>query len=201
VISRTVSTLTGLLLLAGATGCGTGPQDTYTQNNGSYLRLPGQWELFSGTDIVRAQDPEAALADGVDMRGFALGTDDAAVVLNSSDTPAGLLLTAAIPEGVTAEMDRAVVITNLNELIGSGGATVVEEFAPITAGDGARGERGTFDVPDLDGDVMRLTQLTVTDEDRTRVWVLIVGCSTECHERQKGLVNEIATTWKVEPKR
>jgi hypothetical protein len=157
--------------------------------------------LFTGEQIVRSQDPKAELADGIDMRGFALGSDDASVVLNSTDIPAGIILTAAIPEGVTSEMDRAVVVTNLNELLNTGGATLVEEFTPLAPEGGLVGERSTFDVPDIDGDVMRLTQLTVTDEARTRVWVLIVGGSTECHESQRALVKEITTTWKVEQER
>jgi hypothetical protein len=189
------------LLLLGLSGCVTGPKDTYTQNAGSYLRLPGQWQLFTGEEIVRSQDPKAALAEGIDMRGFALGSNDPSVVLNSTDTPAGIILTAAIPEGVTAEMDRGVVITNLNELLSTGGATLVQGFTPTDLGSGTVGERATFDVPDIDGDVMRLTQLTVTDEERTRVWVLIVGCNIECHESQRGLVTEITNTWKVETKK
>jgi hypothetical protein len=201
VITRAHRLTAILLALLAVSACTGGPRDTYTQNAGSYLRLPGEWELFTGEELVRSQDPEGELADGIEMRGFALDSDDPSVVLNSTDKLGGLLLSTAIPDGVTAEADRSVIITNLSELLATGEARLVEDFISFDAGNGVVGERATFDVPDADGDVMRLTQLTVTDEDRTRVWVLLVGCSTVCHERQSGLVENITTTWKVEPKR
>jgi hypothetical protein len=197
VITPTARALLVTMGLLALVGCG-GPRDSYAQTPGSYLKLPGQWQLFSGSEIVTSQDPSAEVPEGIDMQGFAIGEAPVTSVLNSSDDLAGLLLNSPIPEGVTKDMDRAIVITNLNDLIVNGGAGVVSDFTTFDAGADMVGERATFDVPDTDGDVMRLTQITVTDEQRTQVRVLIVGCNTVCHERHLGLMEKIITTWKVE---
>jgi hypothetical protein len=200
VTSRIVRLLTVLSLFVTLTACTGGPRDTYTQNNGSYLKLPGEWELFTGPEIVLAQNPDAELAQGVQIGGFALGSDDPNVVMSGTEFPAGILLSAAIPEGTAPELDRVVVVSNLDELITAGQAKVVEDFTTFESGDTTIGMRAVFDIPDLDGDLMRLTQLTVTDKERTQIWVLIVGCTPECFESQRALIDKISSTWKVEPK-
>jgi hypothetical protein len=183
------------------TGCGASPSSTYTGDDGSYLRLPGVWTLFDGLTILRQTDPDAELADGVYINGFALGQDDPAVVLTAADAPTGMLLSADIPEGSTADMDKTVIINNLNELLANGAAKAVEEFRTFEPDSKGNGERGILDINDVNGKSMRMLQMTVTDPDRGRIWVLAITCNTQCFTENKKLIEDISTTWKVDTKR
>ncbi len=183
------------------TACGASPSATYTGADGSYLRLPGEWNLFDGKTLLRQSDPEAEVADGVYLMGFALEADDPSAVLTSNDTLTGMLLSSDIPDGSTPEMDRNVLISNLGQLLALGTAQAVEDFSSFDPGGTAVGERAVIDINDASGEPMRLLQMIVTNEDRSRIWVLAITCTPECFTEQKDLIENIATTWKVDTKR
>jgi hypothetical protein len=182
-------------------GCGSSPSATYTGGDGSYLRLPGTWNLFDGNSIIQATDPEGSVSEGVYISGFSLGSKDAATILTSSTQPNGLILSTDIPEGATAENDRAILISNINEMLETGVASVIDDYKSFVTSDGVTGERSVIDVVDVNGKPMRLLQQMITNKERTRIWVLAVGCNKECFVKETEIIEQIAKIWKVDVKR
>lgn len=202
VITRILASLAVLSLSSVVfTGCGASPSSTYTGTDGSYVRLPGTWTLFDGDTILRVTDPEASVVEGVYLAGFAFGTDDPSAVLRGGDKPAGLLLSTDIPEGAEIDADRSIIVSNLNEMLSMGAASFVEDYSSFETVDGLVGERSVIDMMDYNGDRMRLLQQMVTDDERTHIWVLAVGCSVTCFEKKEEVIRDIAQNWKVDPKR
>jgi len=183
------------------TGCGSPPSSTYTGGDGSYLRLPGTWNLFDGNSVVQATDPEGSVSEGVYISGFALGSKDPATILTSSSKPNGLILSTDIPEGATVENDRAILISNINEMLETGLADIIEDYKSFVTSDGVMGERSVIDVVDVNGKPMRLLQQMITDKERTRIWVLAVGCNKKCYMKETETIEQIAKIWKVDLKR
>lgn len=182
------------------TGCGVSPSSTYTGGDGSFIRLPGNWSIFDGNQVLQASDPEATVSEGVYLSGFALGSTDPSDIITSSSQPTGLLLSTDIPEGTPTDADRQIVITNLADMFASGTATFVEKYRPFTTADGVAGERSVVDITAVDGKQMRLLQQTITNPERTRIWVLAVACSTTCYKEDNGTIENIAQNWKVDVK-
>lgn len=176
------------------------PRSTYTGGNGSFLKLPGKWSLYSGKTLVEAQDASAVLAEGTNLYGFSKSAISAADVVTSSDDVAGILLSAPLLKGATSDIIRGGLVTNIVELLATGVAKANEDFTPIDIGTEIKGERAVLDVSDRNGKKMRLLQITATNKDLTRVWVLGLACSIKCFENQKELIESIASNWKVEIK-
>ena len=198
-ITATVAAILAIFMLL--TGCGSTPSSTYTGGDGSYLRLPGTWNLFDGNSVIQATNPEGSVSEGVYISGFSLESKDAATVLTSSSKPNGLILSTDIPAGATTDNDRAILFPNINELLKSGVANIIDDYKTFVTSDGVEGERSVIDVVDVNGEPLRILQQMITNEERTRIWVLAVGCSKDCYINETKLIEQIAKVWKVDVKR
>jgi hypothetical protein len=208
-----------LLVVLGAVFAGACGDSKYTYlANGdeqTYLRVPKAWKTFElSTERADRIDPQYAedvellwnialdAGDGEGTAHIVALTDLEAEAL---DDPAGtvsvyqvqgnfaqsLSLTSAraIPLGV----DPLQVPDDVKDLV------EIIDFQPLAPNDGLQGGRVTFNLrPNDAADWRTYDIVTAFDQTRFRMYVLTVGCSAECFEREQADIDEVVSSWKVD---
>jgi hypothetical protein len=215
--SRQGPAVAGLVLLAAVllAGCGA-PRYTYVKNSADhlYVKIPASWHSIDQEDLDDAigLDPaEDASSRGLWLQGYdAADTPSPLHLFGSSATePAVLVSVQQVPEasrgGLSLDGLRDFFFpvsptarqNNQNpQLTGFG----LMSDDVLTPGDGLRGVHTVFRYSLGGGPPQMMDQTGYLNDDASKVYLLLVRCSTTCYKERHGEIADVVSSFTIREK-
>ena len=215
--SRLGPAVAGLVLLAAVVlaGCGA-PSYTYVKNSADhmYVKIPASWHSIDEKDLDDAigLDPaEDASSRGLWLQGYdAAETPSPLHLFGSSATePAALVSVQKVPEtsrgGLSLDGLRDFFFpvsptarqNNQNPQL-SGFGLVSDDV--LTPGDGLRGVHTVFRYSLGGGAPQMIDQTGYLNDDASKVYLLLVRCSTTCYKDRHGEIENVVSSFTIREK-
>ena len=215
--SRQGPAVAGLVLLAVVVlaGCGA-PAYTYVKNSADhmYVKIPASWHSIDEKDLDDAigLDPaEDASSRGLWLQGYdAAETPSPLHLFGSSATePAALVSVQKVPEtsrgGLSLDGLRDFFFpvsptarqNNQNPQL-SGFGLVADDV--LTPGDGLRGVHTVFRYSLGGGAPQMIDQTGYLNDDASKVYLLLVRCSTTCYKDRHGEIENVVSSFTIREK-
>jgi hypothetical protein len=195
----------GVAVLA---ACGdSGFQYVKSSSDGSYLKVPDDWQLYDTEEVLAAQTGQTVTSDLDDDNGWAVAFDAAPepTVLNvvslSADHPTGV--TQVRPITTFQQHDEASLksLRNLDfavdDLLSTGDAELMRS-EELQTDAGHWGTRNVFAVRNPQGERIVIDQTAYYDQGATKVFSLTMSCSAACYADNEGTIDEIVESWTLE---
>ena len=215
--SRQTPAAAGLVLLAAVllVGCGA-PAYTYVKNSADhmYVKIPAGWHSIDQKDLDDAigLDP----AEDASSRGLWLQAYDAAktpsplhLFGSSATDPAALVSVQQVPEssrgGLSLDGLRDFFFPvsptarqNSQNPQLSGFGLVTDDV--LTPGDGLRGVHTVFRYSLSGGPPQMMDQTAYLNDDASKVYLLLVRCSTTCYKDRHGEIGNVVSSFTIREK-
>ena len=207
----------GLVLLAAAllAGCGA-PRYTYVKNSADhmYVKIPASWHSIDQKDLDNAigLDPaEDASSRGLWLQGYDAADTPSALHLfgSSAPEPAVLVSVQQVPQasrgGLSLDGLRDFFFpvsptarqNNQNpQLTGCG--LLADDV--LTPGDGVRGVHTVFRYRLGGGPPQMMDQTGYLNDDASKVYLLLVRCSTTCYKDRHGEIENVVSSFTIREK-
>lgn len=206
-IARGLAAL-GLLVL---TGCATSGY-TYVANDdlGTYFRVPDDYEVFAADEVM-----EAVLGELPDEEADAILAREWAVAFDASDEPAvdRFITQIADPSDELAGYARVRTLgaeerltysleSLRTELIPAqqvqvlGDRLELRDIAEVSQ-DGGQGLKLTIAV-EMPAGTLVFDQVGLVDDRTSRVYLLAMGCSSDCYDANRDTIADISDSWTIE---
>ena len=215
--SRQGPAAAGLVLLAAVVlaGCGA-PAYTYVKNSADhmYVKIPASWHSIDEKDLDDAigLDPaEDASSRGLWLQGYdAAETPSPLHLFGSSATePAALVSVQKVPEtsrgGLSLDGLRDFFFPvsptarqNSQNPQLSGFGLVADDV--LTPGDGLRGVHTVFRYSLGGGAPQMIDQTGYLNDDASKVYLLLVRCSTTCYKDRHGEIENVVSSFTIREK-
>ena len=209
---RRVITLIGAGLVAVGllAGCANSGYDyVKSSSDRTYFKVPSRWTLYDEKDLA-----DRFNADLTDAQRAQLLDDTWRVAFDASPTPTlrHLLETGAKdPSGValvrTLTFDDADTVSlsalrnyffDVDTALQDGTGEVVT-YEDLQLDGGFRGSHLVANLTMSDGGVMTIDQTLLLDQATTKLYALIVSCSTVCYEHNTKQIKQVVDSWTVRP--
>ena len=215
--SRQGPAVAGLVLLAAVVlaGCGA-PSYTYVKNSADhmYVKIPASWHSIDEKDLDDAigLDPaEDASSRGLWLQGYdAAETPSPLHLFGSSATePAALVSVQKVPESSRGALSLdglrdfffpvspTARQNNQNPQL-SGFGLVADDV--LTPGDGLRGVHTVFRYSLGGGAPQMIDQTGYLNDDASKVYLLLVRCSTTCYKDRHGEIENVVSSFTIREK-
>jgi hypothetical protein len=207
----------GLLLMASVVlaGCGA-PAYTYVKNSADhmYVKIPASWHSIDQRDLQDAigLDP----AESAESRGLWLQAYDAAdtpsplhLFGSSATEPAALVSVQQVPETSRGRLS----LDGLRDLFFPVSPTARQQSQNprltgfglttddvLTPGDGVRGVHTVFRYSLGGGPPQMMDQTAYVNDDASKVYVLLVRCSTTCYKDRHGEIENVVSSFTIREK-
>jgi hypothetical protein len=181
----------------------------YVKNSdeGVYFKVPNDWKLYDESTYFKAilDEPSPTQLDAVLDRDWAAAFDSdpdpSPKNLNALDSkhPHGFARVSEIgvDEHDTFSLEAARnLVAPVDELIQADAAQILDadEF---TLDGGFRGSHIVVNLGLDKGGFTTLDQTVIVDADTTKVYVLVIGCSDDCYDKNKGEIESLVDSWTV----
>ena len=203
--------LAGIALLAtvAGSGCalrGSGFQYVRDQPTGTYYKIPSSWRVYDHDEVIsylKSQDdapadPEKSLRFYTTFDASKKPVIDRFFNLDS-DEPTGTarvqLLTPEEHDNISLSDLRGLFV-NVDEGAASGQVEVLD-YEEIEREGGFRGQRIVFNVTSERGGVFTINQTALLDQGTSRLYMFAIGCSAQCYDRHKRVIDEVAASWTI----
>ena len=207
----------GLVLLTSLvlTGCGA-PAYTYVKNSAehTYVKIPSSWHSIDEKDLDDAVglDPaESAKSRGLWLQGYDAADTPSSLHLfgPSSSEPAALISVQHVPEtnrgGLSLDALRDLFFPvsptgrqNSQNPQLSGFGLMADDV--LTPGDGVRGVHTVFRYSLAGGPPQMMDQTAYVNDDASKVYVLLVRCSTTCYKDRHGEIANVVSSFTIREK-
>jgi hypothetical protein len=168
-----------------------GYQYVRNRSTGTYLKVPEEWTVYNQRAIEESFGDQPD--DGVDNTRFPFisvfdATPHSELDFDVfTDNPMGVVrvreLTQEERDGVSFASARDELFP-LNDAA-SAGQLPVQKSVEVNQ-DGAQGQRIVFTYTDEEsGTTSTIDQTTLVDHDKNRLYLLVVGCESQCYEKHK----------------
>ena len=202
---RLLVTVLSLLALAGCLAGG----DRYITSSSTkmYFKLPGSWKVFPKNQVLANPSP---------IQGIAASSDRFLIEFDGDPQPSAKhdFVTSGYPFGEarvrtlsTQEHDQYSLASLRNEIIPidnivQQNSNAVTLLSPprMLVHQGLRGSKLSYVVQISAGRSFAVEQVAMVDSPTDTVWLLIVGCSTECFQRFAATIHRVADSWTVQGK-
>lgn len=209
--------VTGLVLLAAAllSGCGA-PRYTYVKNSADhmYVKIPASWHSIDQKDLDNAigLDPaEDASSRGLWLQGYDAADTPSALHLfgSSAPEPAVLVSVQQVPQasrgGLSLDGLRDFFFpvsptarqNNQNPQL-TGFGLLADDV--LTPGDGVRGVHTVFRYSLGGGPPQMMDQTGYLNDDASKVYLLLVRCSTTCYKDRHGEIENVVSSFTIREK-
>jgi len=215
--SRQGPAVAGLVLLAAVVlaGCGA-PSYTYVKNSADhmYVKIPASWHSIDEKDLDDAigLDPaEDASSRGLWLQGYdAAETPSPLHLFGSSATePAALVSVQKVPESSRGALSldglrdfffpvSPTARQNSQNPQLSGFGLVADDV--LTPGDGLRGVHTVFRYSLGGGLPQMIDQTGYLNDDASKVYLLLVRCSTTCYKDRHGEIENVVSSFTIREK-
>ena len=207
----------GLVLLAAAllAGCGA-PRYTYVKNSADhmYVKIPASWHSIDQKDLDTAigLDPaEDASSRGLWLQGYDAADTPSALHLfgSSAPEPAVLVSVQQVPQasrgGLSLDGLRDFFFpvsptarqNNQNPQL-TGFGLLADDV--LTPGDGVRGVHTVFRYRLGGGPPQMMDQTGYLNDDASKVYLLLVRCSTTCYKDRHGEIENVVSSFTIREK-
>ena len=207
----------GLVLLALAllAGCGA-PRYTYVKNSADhmYVKIPASWHSIDQKDLDTAigLDPaEDASSRGLWLQGYDAADTPSALHLfgSSAPEPAVLVSVQQVPQasrgGLSLDGLRDFFFpvsptarqNNQNPQL-TGFGLLADDV--LTPGDGVRGVHTVFRYRLGGGPPQMMDQTGYLNDDASKVYLLLVRCSTTCYKDRHGEIENVVSSFTIREK-
>jgi hypothetical protein len=207
----------GLVLLAAAllAGCGA-PRYTYVKNSADhmYVKIPASWHSIDQKDLDNAigLDPaEDASSRGLWLQGYDAADTPSALHLfgSSAPEPAVLVSVQQVPQasrgGLSLDGLRDFFFpvsptarqNNQNPQL-TGFGLMADDV--LTPGDGVRGVHTVFRYRLGGGPPQMMDQTGYLNDDASKVYLLLVRCSTTCYKDRHGEIENVVSSFTIREK-
>jgi hypothetical protein len=207
----------GLVLLALAllAGCGA-PRYTYVKNSADhmYVKIPASWHSIDQKDLDNAigLDPaEDASSRGLWLQGYDAADTPSALHLfgSSAPEPAVLVSVQQVPQasrgGLSLDGLRDFFFpvsptarqNNQNPQL-TGFGLLADDV--LTPGDGVRGVHTVFRYRLGGGPPQMMDQTGYLNDDASKVYLLLVRCSTTCYKDRHGEIENVVSSFTIREK-
>jgi hypothetical protein len=199
-----------ILLGVTLTGCAA-PQYTYVANSGenTYFKVPYGWHKISDSSLSTELKAETGSSGGGWMVAYEAGREPAAGDFLSFDTPqpfvfaeiGTLSTTASGSMSYDALRDFFLPVSSTARSTASQQGFPLTGFSQIrdqvlTPGQGVHGVRETFDYTD-GGVADTFDEIALTNADQTKVYLLVLHCTTSCYSSEKTEINDVMSSFTV----
>jgi len=207
----------GLVLLAATllAGCGA-PRYTYVKNSADhmYVKIPASWHSIDQKDLDNAigLDPaEDASSRGLWLQGYDAADTPSALHLfgSSAPEPAVLVSVQQVPRasrgGLSLDGLRDFFFpvsptarqNNQNPQL-TGFGLLADDV--LTPGDGVRGVHTVFRYRLGGGPPQMMDQTGYLNDDASKVYLLLVRCSTTCYKDRHGEIENVVSSFTIREK-
>lgn len=200
-------TVFGIAAAVALAACGTDYHYVKNSDEGVYLKVPNDWKLYDEEQYFRATLEEPSPAQLRDLR-----EHEWATAFDSDPNPNPRNLNAlesshphgfariheiGIDEHDTFSMQTARnIVAPVDELIDAGAAQVLDADERTLDG-GFRLSHIVVNLGLEKGGYTTLDQTVVVDADTTKLYILALGCSDTCYEKNKDEITSLVDSWTV----
>jgi hypothetical protein len=200
-------------VLGAVTACGA-PQYTYVKStaNRTYFKVPASWREIDDKALkpIMTGDSQAAGSDGVWAVAYDAAEDPSPAHLVSSDTSQPIVYASVQP--VPQEARGQVSLDSLRDLVlpVTPAAREATTAAPATFTDfslvkdavltpqpGIRGIHEVFQYRVRGGPLQTFDKTAYVNDDASKVYVLLLRCSTECYQARRAELESVAASFTV----
>ena len=194
------------------TGCGA-PQFTYVTNSGdhTYFKVPPSWHKIDPAALNKAiNNGSSSSQAGVWTVGYdASAKPDASDVLSAQALqPFAYAVVGALSSTASSSLsydqlrDFFLPVTSAARSNAAKSGFPLTGFqllrnATLTPGEGVHGVRVTFDYTYPDGSIDTFDQVALTNADDTKVYLLLVHCTSTCYSKYTSQIDTVMTSFTV----
>jgi len=210
---RPVIALLGIALVLGLTGCGESSKlYPASKSEGVFFSVPTNWKALSTASLNKYEkestEPEGAARQALVKWQIAYTTNKklkAAEVFNLT-APNKPLAFARVRDLESSEINSVSyntlrdVIVPVTQII-EGDDPSAPDFQILVDQEvvqkGARGVQTVYSFS-IDGKEQTINQTSLMANDRTKLYIFVVRCTTECYNKNKKKIEEIVSSFTVE---
>lgn len=210
---RPVIALLGIALVLGLTGCGESSKlYPASKSEGVFFSVPTNWKALSTASLNKYEkestEPEGAARQALVKWQIAYTTNKklkAAEVFNLT-APTKPLAFARVRDLESSEINSVSyntlrdVIVPVTQII-EGDDPSAPDFQILVDQEvvqkGARGVQTVYSFS-IDGREQTINQTSLMANDRTKLYIFVVRCTTECYNKNKKKIEEIVSSFTVE---
>ena len=210
---RPVIALLGIALVLGLTGCGESSKlYPASKSEGVFFSVPTNWKALSTASLNKYEkestEPEGAARQALVKWQIAYTTNKklkAAEVFNLT-APTKPLAFARVRDLENSEINSVSyntlrdVIVPVTQII-EGEDPSAPDFQILVDQEvvqkGARGVQTVYSFS-IDGKEQTINQTSLMANDRTKLYIFVVRCTTECYNKNKKKIEEIVSSFTVE---
>jgi len=210
---RPVIALLGIALVLGLTGCGESSKlYPASKSEGVFFSVPTNWKALSTASLNKYEkestEPEGAARQALVKWQIAYTTNKklkAAEVFNLT-APSKPLAFARVRDLENSEINSVSyntlrdVIVPVTQII-EGEDPSAPDFQILVDQEvvqkGARGVQTVYSFS-IDGKEQTINQTSLMANDRTKLYIFVVRCTTECYAKNKKKIEEIVSSFTVE---
>lgn len=210
---RPVIALLGIALVLGLTGCGESSKlYPASKSEGVFFSVPTNWKALSTASLNKYEkestEPEGAARQALVKWQIAYTTNKklkAAEVFNLT-APSEPLAFARVRDLESSEINSVSyntlrdVIVPVTQII-EGDDPSAPDFQILVDQEvvqkGARGVQTVYSFS-IDGKEQTINQTSLMANDRTKLYIFVVRCTTECYNKNKKKIEEIVSSFTVE---
>jgi len=201
-------------VVAGLNACGT-PAYTYVKNSAdsTYFKVPSSWQAIDQQALQNALGGDQSTANGEPASWM--------VAYDAADTPSpahlverdtGLPIVYATVRKLSPQMRGQVSFDSLRDMLlpvtsaaragQTAQASIFTDFtlldeSVLTPGAGIRGVHEVFRYRVQGGPPQTFDQTSYVNDDASKVYVLLVRCSTECYEQRRDEIQDVVSSFTV----
>jgi hypothetical protein len=195
------------LAALGLAACGTSYHYVKNSDEGLYLKVPNNWKLYDEDQFFKATLDKPSPAQLRDLRehewatGFDSSPHPSPRNLNALDSshPHGFarIHEIGVDERDTFSLQSARnVVAPVDELINAGAAQVLDADDRTLDG-GFHLSHIVVNLGLQKGGYTTLDQTVVVNADTTKLYILAIGCSDTCYDKNKDEIHSLVDSWTV----
>ena len=201
------------LLLALVAGCGA-PEYTYVTNSDdrTYVKVPSSWRQLDERQLTTAMGFDAPVSgqdDGLWVEGYDADAAPSAdhLVGEHAEAPVAFVSVQQVPTeargGLSLDWLRVYPVMLVSrEMSGQEPMSAfsdlqVQSDQVLTPGDGLRGVHVVYRVRLADGPPQVIDQTAYLNDDASKVYMLLVRCSTECYDQRQREISNVVSSFTV----
>jgi hypothetical protein len=210
---RSLIALLGIALVLGLTGCGESSKlYPASKSEGVFFSVPTNWKALSTASLNKYEkestEPEGAARQALVKWQIAYTTNKKLKVSEvfNLTAPSQPLVFARVRDLESSEINSVSyntlrdVIVPVTQII-EGDDPSAPDFQILVDQEvvqkGARGVQTVYSFS-IDGKEQTINQTSLMSNDRTKLYIFVVRCATECYNKNKKKIEEIVSSFTVE---
>jgi hypothetical protein len=189
------------------TGCaGTGYNYVKSSDYHTYFKVPERWKLYDTKALLDpkvsglTKDEAATAADSKWLTAFdSSPAPNLSHLFRAQNHPWGF----ASVQQISASKADTVSLSSLRNLFfdidgtDSGAPADVVSYDPIALAGGFHGSHLVAKVALTNGKTLTVNQVALLDEATSKIYALVVSCTTSCYEKNHSKIEQIVNSWTV----